>query len=269
MGINQFLFRKISESFQEFSRYSQTAHGKRDVLQRKKEFDLNNYLRVFHAFDTYFYSLADITTLSIIDAGGPIQHFIGYSKEEVIKNGYGLMLKIHHLKDVVRGVRGGTRYFKYLYDQAPQNRPFIKVNRTLDLVCKDGKTMFVLAQSIPVLFNENMEPIYMLNIYSDISSMQPTRKYSHYIVDTSDPENPKRIPVFHKEEYKDCFPSTLSPAELKVIDLLAEGMESKEVAEKLFVSEHTVRTHRKNILKKMKCKNMIEVVKTALVEGWI
>lgn len=269
MGLDRFLFRKISQSFQEFSQYSQRSLGDADVAQRKKEFDLNNYLRVFHAFDTYFYSLADITTLSIVDAGGPIEHFTGYTKEEVIQKGYGIMLYIHHLKDTVRAVRGGTKYFKYLYEQPPENRPYIKVNRTLDLIHKNGKSLFVLAQSIPVLFNAQMKPIYMLNIYSDISDLSVMRNYTHYIVDNSDPDLPKKISVFDRQDYKDCVQIAVSPAELRVLELLAEGLDSKLIADRLFISEHTVRTHRKNILKKTACNNTTEAVKRALLEGWI
>ncbi|QBR13353.1 helix-turn-helix domain-containing protein [Sphingobacterium sp. CZ-2] len=269
MKLDNFLFRKISQSFQEFSLYSQKSLGKAEALQRKKEFDLNNYLRVFHAFDTYFYSLADISTLTVIDAGGPIEQFTGYTKEEVIKRGYTLMLSIHHLKDTIRATRGGTKYFKYLYAQEPERRPYIKVNRTLDLICKDGRKLFVLAQSIPVLFNEHMEPIYMLNIYSDISDLQPSRQYSHYIIDSSDPEHPKKISLFDKNDYSDCFQSAVSKSEMRVLELIAKGMDSKLIADQLFISEHTVRTHRKNILRKMECSNMTEVVKKALVEGWL
>ncbi len=269
MKLDHFLFRKISESFQEFSRYSQRSLGNSDTLNRKKDFDLNHYLRVFHAFDTYFYSLADISTLSIIDAGGPIEQFTGYTKEEVIKKGYRLMLEIHHLRDTIRATRGGTKYFKYLYDQPAEKRPYIKVNRTLEMKCKDGRILFVLAQSIPVLFNENMEPIYILNIYSDISDMQFNRQYAHYIIDNSDIDHPKKISLFDKKDYTDCTVLTISKGELRVLELIAEGMDSRLIADKLFISEHTVRTHRKNILKKLSCNNMNEVVKKALVEGWI
>ena len=271
MGLDRFLFRKISQSFQEFSAYSQRSRGDADVALRKKEFDLNNYLRVFHAFDTYFYSLADVTKLSIIDAGGPIEHFTGYTKEDVIRKGYGMMLYIHHLRDTVRAVRGGTKYFKYLYDQAPEKRPYIKVNRTLDLIHKDGSKLFVLAQSIPVLFNEQMKPIYMLNIYSDISDFAVARHYTHYIVDNSDPDRPKKISIFDRSDYEDCLSAgmTVSPAELRVLELAAEGLDSKLIAERLFISEHTVRTHRKNMLKKTGCSNMTEMVKKAALEGWL
>ena len=43
---------------------------------------------------------------------------------------------------------------------------------------------------------------------------------------------------------------SLTKRELEIIKLIAAGFRDKEIAEYLFISFHTVRTHRKNILKK-------------------
>jgi two-component system NarL family response regulator len=48
----------------------------------------------------------------------------------------------------------------------------------------------------------------------------------------------------------DDIPS-LSSRETEIIHLIAEGMTNKDIAEKLFLSVHTIKTHRKNIIKKM------------------
>lgn len=61
----------------------------------------------------------------------------------------------------------------------------------------------------------------------------------------------------------------LSNRELEVIKLLAEGMNSKEIAQVLFISEHTVRTHRRNILHKVQVKNTTELVRLAIEKGLI
>jgi DNA-binding NarL/FixJ family response regulator len=42
----------------------------------------------------------------------------------------------------------------------------------------------------------------------------------------------------------------LSEREFEIIRLVESGLGSKEIAEKLFLSVHTVNTHRKNILEK-------------------
>jgi len=42
----------------------------------------------------------------------------------------------------------------------------------------------------------------------------------------------------------------LSDRELEIVKLIESGLGSKEIAEKLFISVHTVNTHRSNILQK-------------------
>jgi len=46
--------------------------------------------------------------------------------------------------------------------------------------------------------------------------------------------------------------SVLTPAERKIIELVAEQKSSKQIAEQLFITEKTVKVHRSNIIKKLK-----------------
>ncbi|MBK7390639.1 MAG: helix-turn-helix transcriptional regulator [Bacteroidetes bacterium] len=48
----------------------------------------------------------------------------------------------------------------------------------------------------------------------------------------------------------------LSPREIEVTQLIADGMTDREIGEKLDISHKTVSTHRKNILRKLGLKNM-------------
>ena len=43
----------------------------------------------------------------------------------------------------------------------------------------------------------------------------------------------------------------LSDREKEIVGLLVRGMKNKEIADKLFISVHTVQTHRKNISRKL------------------
>ncbi|MCP4460643.1 MAG: helix-turn-helix transcriptional regulator [Cytophagales bacterium] len=51
--------------------------------------------------------------------------------------------------------------------------------------------------------------------------------------------------------------------------MLSEGKTSLEMVEKLFISEHTVKTHRKNILKKLDIHSTPELVQYAINNGVI
>jgi len=59
----------------------------------------------------------------------------------------------------------------------------------------------------------------------------------------------------------------LTVRELEVVQLLAEGLSTKEVAFKLNVSIKTVETHRKNIFDKLNLSSIAELTKYAIREG--
>jgi DNA-binding NarL/FixJ family response regulator len=61
----------------------------------------------------------------------------------------------------------------------------------------------------------------------------------------------------------------LTPRELEILKLVTEEKTTAEIAEKLFISVHTVDTHRKNILKKTKCKTIIGLIKFAFENNLI
>ena len=63
---------------------------------------------------------------------------------------------------------------------------------------------------------------------------------------------------FGKEETKGKTP--LSQREIEVVKLIAEGKIAKEIAAELSLSTHTIYTHRKNIMKKLKLSTAPELV---------
>jgi DNA-binding NarL/FixJ family response regulator len=52
----------------------------------------------------------------------------------------------------------------------------------------------------------------------------------------------------------------LNERDLEVLSLVADGMTSNEIANALHLSSHTVRSRKKQIIKKLSAANMIEAV---------
>lgn len=65
-----------------------------------------------------------------------------------------------------------------------------------------------------------------------------------------------------KREHSISIPSgwELSDREKQVLCLLVQGLSSKEIAETIYLSRHTIDTYRRNILEKSKCKSTSELV---------
>ncbi|MCO5232792.1 MAG: response regulator transcription factor [Chitinophagales bacterium] len=65
----------------------------------------------------------------------------------------------------------------------------------------------------------------------------------------------------------DCRPYALSLRELEIIQLTAKGLSAKEIAQQLFLSLHTVYTHKKNIMKKLNLNSSSEMILYAINNG--
>ena len=61
--------------------------------------------------------------------------------------------------------------------------------------------------------------------------------------------------------------ATLGPREREIVQLLAEGHTSPQIAQRLHISARTVETHRRNIMKKLGLHSVAELTKYAILEG--
>ncbi|WP_370090059.1 response regulator [Ekhidna sp.] len=77
-----------------------------------------------------------------------------------------------------------------------------------------------------------------------------------------------QIQNFSKDD-KELKEYSLSEREIEIIRKLGDGLTSSQIADALFISEHTVKTHRKNILKKLNLHSSSELIQYALNNGII
>ena len=83
----------------------------------------------------------------------------------------------------------------------------------------------------------------------------------------------KEVPVpmlkqfaLNEERLKDLG---ITKRELEILELMAQGMSNREIAEKLFVSENTVKTHSSRLFDKLSAKRRTQAVQIAKEMGLI
>jgi len=59
----------------------------------------------------------------------------------------------------------------------------------------------------------------------------------------------------------------VTPRELEILTLIAQGLSNREIAEKLFVSENTVKTHSANLFSKLNARRRTQAVQIAKEAG--
>jgi len=61
----------------------------------------------------------------------------------------------------------------------------------------------------------------------------------------------------------------LTKREIEILKLIGEGLSSKQISDKLFISLNTVETHRRHLLEKLQVKNSMELIKEAAKAFWL
>jgi DNA-binding NarL/FixJ family response regulator len=119
-----------------------------------------------------------------------------------------------------------------------------------------GATGYVVKESASERLLQGLISVAKGDYYLDSS-------VSHAVV-----ENLMKSPL-KAAKITDADYATLTPREQEVMRLLAEGLSSKEVAEKLFISPKTVENHRANIMNKLDLHSTIELIRYAAKLGLI
>ena len=131
--------------------------------------------------------------------------------------------------------------------------------RIIALTAFDEEAMIfnLMRAGVPgILFKKTT---HQQEIYTAINTVMEGKHYYHEkvnIVLHSKPDG-----VQHPPRIK------LSAREFEVIVLLCQGLSTKDIAEKLFLSEHTIEGYRKEIIKKTNTKNTNELIHYALMNG--
>lgn len=69
---------------------------------------------------------------------------------------------------------------------------------------------------------------------------------------------PATVPFVANEKKREEL--TITPRELEILELIAQGMSNREIAEKLFVSENTVKTHSSRVFDKLGARRRTQAV---------
>jgi len=90
-----------------------------------------------------------------------------------------------------------------------------------------------------------------------------------YLIELFDPQHPLKVMGVLETNVRriDVFPdgiddlvSKLTPREFEILQLARQGVKTKKIAVKLQLTENTIKTHRRNLLKKLEVSSMMQAI---------
>jgi len=121
---------------------------------------------------------------------------------------------------------------------------------------KNGQYFQFLQQMIVVQTDASGRPLLILSFGHNISHIKKVDSMGVAFVTPTNNELHNYNPQTDKFDKMKPF----SKQEMTVLKLLGQGMDSKQIADQLFISPHTVDTHRRNLINKTNCIDTTGVV---------
>ncbi|MEW4922785.1 LuxR C-terminal-related transcriptional regulator [Algibacter sp. 2305UL17-15] len=179
-----------------------------------------------------------------------IEQMLGYEKDEFTPR---LIMTYFHpddVKIVKRIIKVGVSHVTTT--KVSKSDMFLTI--AFRLIKKDNSYLKVLRHTQTYDVDAKGILISNVSLLTDISFMSANNKVEWDInFGTIDPKK-LRERIF--KEFLDFF----TPRELDVVKLIAKGKTTKQISNQLYISEHTVYSHRKNILKKSNTHNAKELL---------
>lgn len=127
-----------------------------------------------------------------------------------------------------------------------------------------GRLRSILQRHTITELADGINPAGILGFCLDVTDHTPDTRIFHQI-ETYNESLEYWEPVVTKEYFPHIDEDKLlSKRELEILKWVMEGSSSKQIADRLFVSIHTINAHRKNMLRKTNSRNMTEVANYAM-----
>lgn len=165
------------------------------------------------------------------------------------------------LIDLTLGEESGIEVVRRIARDFPDTLPVVVSMHTgidyLREALKNGARGYIVKESAGDQLLAGLDAIAQGNYYIDSS-------LSNCIVELLLSSPARRGEELHDAEY-----DALTSREQEVLRGLAEGLSSKEIAERLFISAKTVENHRSNIMHKLQVHSSVELIRYAARIGII
>ena len=205
-----------------------------------------------------FFFVGDILKMKIIFCSARSKQMIGVEPENVTP--YDLRVAIHP-GDAKRFGLGSSKMFSVASNLFIEGKGSVlmssnyKIRNLKDEYQQVLFQLYIFYNTIPV------KSIYLLHILTNIDWFKHIKHGYHYYVG-SDLSN-FRFP----DEKLLSMGNIFSDREFEILRLIASGMSSEEIGNKIFLSVHTINTHRRNLLKKTEKATTAELIYDLMERG--
>jgi DNA-binding CsgD family transcriptional regulator len=245
----------------------ETNNKIRNPVKNELYLDIIDQVASLFAAGSYYYYILNFTNLEMEFVHQGIKNVLGIQPNEFSIN---KLFQLMHPEDLAKMHEKEKKATDFLFNNIPnEDVPLYKVVYLMRLRNSNGNYKTILHQVKALTISEGGKIQQVIGVHTDVSYLNIP--FDHKISFISQ-QRPSYYSMNTNTTYKlveNSFKTIFTKREKEIIKEISKGKNFNEIAENLFVSPHTVNTHKKNILRKAHCKNTAELMATCLREGVI
>jgi len=188
---------------------------------------------------------------------------LGYDEQKAKEEGFSYFFSLMHPEDLPMVIDTSTRALRFMNQLSSAEKQNYKSVFEYRLKDSSGKYIRFLQQEA-TLELDLKGTIWLILILLDVCpNQQDAKVFQRSLIDIRTGK-----PVLFSTDDKNVE-YILSKREIEVLGFLNKGLQSKEIAERLYLSVNTVNNHRQNIIRKMGLNNTSEAISYARKIGMI
>ncbi len=248
--------------FDEFAKKLQTKGESKETYLKLLQTSIDELPNF--AIGPYFWFIPDNTDISIIDSSDNIHEITSYKKDEWKKHYPNFFAKIMPAEDHNYFMGCTTMMLDFLEKTPIKERKNYKFSIYCRMEDKNRKLRWTLIQFPKIIFNEEGRGVSGIVMVTDLGIFEVINKPRMTIMNISNVKHPYFLAILHQNKIENLTIPNITRREREILTCIINGLKTPEIAEKLFISYHTVENHKRNLRVKTGTKTAAELVNFVL-----
>ena len=238
------------------------------VLMRKETvaIDYRNYFApaieqaTRYAPASFCWFIPETNNMTIVEASDNMQQLTPHTTKNWVGQGIRFWFSTIHPNDVDFVMAAVAMTAKI--NETPPIEKSNKLNSNIYCRMLDATNQYrwVLIQFPQRLYNEQGKVVSCVVMTTDLSHLAVPLKTMMTVVDVSNNESRFYTAIVKEQKLIDADLPVISKREREVVQLMAKGLNTPQIANQLFIAYNTVENHKRNLRKKTKTKTSAALI---------
>ena len=238
-----------------------------NISLKNVDHDINEFNRLITSIFSpgpYYYYIVDFFNMGINQVSSSIVAILGMNPETIT---FDDIIDSIHPEDLSFVSQAEEMAINHFYTVIGKEKVLeYKVCYNFRSRIADGSYQLFHHQAIVLSVDDEGRFGKSLNIHTNINHITTVNNYNIHLIGIEDQTDIIKLEL-NNENKSVKVSSCFSKRECEIINLISLGFKNTDIAQKLFISEHTVKNHRKNILKKSGSKSSSALIAKCINEG--